>query len=164
MQNNRYDLVLCTQVLEHVPDPKAVLREFYRILKPNAKLALTAPLFFEEHGSPYDYYRYTQFGFKHLFREAGFEIINMEWLEGYYGTLSYQLSVAVKSLQLDPKYYGGGIMGWVVIPVICLAKQWFRFMAILLGALDIKYKNVSTGHCKNYTIVATKSNDSSLSD
>jgi len=32
-----YDLVLCTQVLEHVPDPVAVLREFNRVLKPRGQ-------------------------------------------------------------------------------------------------------------------------------
>ncbi len=164
VQDNRYDLVLCTQVLEHLPEPKAVLREFQRILKWNGKLALSAPLFNEEHGAPYDYYRYTQFGFRHLLSEIGFEIDKMEWLEGYYGTLSYQLRVAVKSLTLNHKYYGGGIRGLAVIPIIFLAKQMFGFLAILFGALDIRYRNVSTGHCKNYTIVATKPNRCCLSE
>jgi SAM-dependent methyltransferase len=164
VQDNRYDLVLCTQVLEHVPEPKAVLKEFRRILKPNAKLAISAPLFYEEHGVPYDYYRYTQFGFRHLLSESGFEIEKMEWLEGYYGTLSYQMRVASNSLRLNPKYYGGGMRGLAVVPIILLAKQMFRFLDLLFGALDIRYKNVSTGHCINYAIVAAKTNRSSSSD
>ena len=164
VQNNRYDLVLCTQVLEHVPEPKAVLKEFHRILKPNAKLALSAPLFNEEHGTPYDYYRYTQFGLRHLLSETGFDIEKIEWLEGYYGVLSYQLRIAAKSLQLNPKRYGGGLTGLATVTIVFLAKQMFRFLALVFGALDTKYKNVSTGHCKNYAIVAAKIDCSSSSD
>jgi ubiquinone/menaquinone biosynthesis C-methylase UbiE len=35
--DSTYDLVLCTQVMEHVPDPLGVLREFHRVLKPGGQ-------------------------------------------------------------------------------------------------------------------------------
>ena len=41
--NNSYDVIINTQVLEHVPEPLKVITEFYRVLKPNGKLFLTAP-------------------------------------------------------------------------------------------------------------------------
>ena len=47
--NDRYDAVVINQVLEHVPDPLAVLIELRRILRPGGRLIYTAPLFFEEH-------------------------------------------------------------------------------------------------------------------
>jgi SAM-dependent methyltransferase len=64
--NDRYDAVVINQVLEHVPDPLAVLIELRRILRPGGRLIYTAPLFFEEHLQPYDFYRYTQLGVRHL--------------------------------------------------------------------------------------------------
>lgn len=33
--NNSFDIVICTQIYEHVPDPKRLLAEIYRVLKPN---------------------------------------------------------------------------------------------------------------------------------
>jgi SAM-dependent methyltransferase len=43
LPSERFDLVLCTQVLEYVPQPAAAIAEFLRVLKPGASLILTAP-------------------------------------------------------------------------------------------------------------------------
>src|SRR4051812_33310797 len=53
------DAVVCTQVLEHVPAPLAVLTEINRILRPGGSVFLTAPLTWELHELPHDYFRYT---------------------------------------------------------------------------------------------------------
>jgi SAM-dependent methyltransferase len=66
------DVVLCTQVLEHVPDPAGVLAELHRILRPGGRLYLSAPLVWELHELPHDYYRYTQPALEHLLGAAGF--------------------------------------------------------------------------------------------
>ena len=47
-----FELILCTQVLEHVPEPAAVLGECARILVSGGRLALTAPLLWEQHEMP----------------------------------------------------------------------------------------------------------------
>ncbi len=67
-----FDAVLCTQVLEHVPDPATVLAELFRVLRPGGPLYLTAPLVWELHELPYDYFRYTSEGLSHLLCETGF--------------------------------------------------------------------------------------------
>jgi SAM-dependent methyltransferase len=66
------DLVLCTQVLEHVPEPAAVLSECFRVLRPGGRVALTVPLMWELHELPHDYYRYTEHGLRHVLSKAGF--------------------------------------------------------------------------------------------
>jgi len=98
VEDARFDRVICNQVLEHVPEPEAVLAELHRVLKPGGELWVSAPLFFEEHEQPYDFYRYTQFGLHHLASSAGFAERNIEWLEGYYGTFSHQLATAARQL------------------------------------------------------------------
>ena len=156
VEDNKYDLVVCTQVIEHVSEPKAVLQELYRVLKPNAELWLSAPLFYEEHEIPYDYYRYTQFGFKYLLQSVGFKLKKIEWLEGYYGTLSYQLETATRNLPLNSKYYGNGLIGVLVVPIIFFLKMIFALSSVIFANLDIRYKNVSNGYCKSYVIIAVK--------
>jgi 2-polyprenyl-3-methyl-5-hydroxy-6-metoxy-1,4-benzoquinol methylase len=43
--NNRefFDVVVCTEVIEHLENPRAVFRNLYRLLKPDGKLVLTMP-------------------------------------------------------------------------------------------------------------------------
>lgn len=95
-QSNSFDAVICTQVLEHVNDPAAVLNELNRVLNPNGTIWLSAPFFYEQHEIPYDFYRYTQFGLTHLLEKTGFKVKRLEWLEGYQGALAYQLNSAAQ--------------------------------------------------------------------
>lgn len=73
--DNYYDVIINTQVLEHVEFPQKVMNEFYRILKPGGKLFLTAPQGWGVHGSPYHFYNFTNFGLKSLFINSGFKIV-----------------------------------------------------------------------------------------
>lgn len=164
VEDERFDMVICTQVLEHVPDPAAVLKELHRILKSGGILALSAPLYNREHGAPYDFYRYTQFGWRHLLTGAGFGIKKMQWLEGYCGTLSYQLEGAVRNLPLAPRHYGGGIVGHVVSLWVLLHKPFWLLQSILFAWLDMRHKHTTTGDPKNYAIVAERDGETTFHD
>jgi SAM-dependent methyltransferase len=63
------DVVLITQVLEHVPDPVAVIAEIRRVLKPGGTLLLSVPSVFPQHGSPGDYWRYMPQGLHYVLRD-----------------------------------------------------------------------------------------------
>lgn len=68
-----FDLVLCTQVLEHCMNPWAAVREIHRILRPGGHLIVSAPHVWFFHPHPTDHWRFTQEGMAHLCREAGME-------------------------------------------------------------------------------------------
>lgn len=70
-----YDTVLCTQVLEHTPDPLAFLININKLLKKNGVLILTAPFTGYLHEAPHDYYRYTKYGLQYMLRNANFRIV-----------------------------------------------------------------------------------------
>jgi SAM-dependent methyltransferase len=151
-----YDLVFCSQTLEHVPEPQKVINELWRVLKPGGKLWLTAPFFFAEHEIPYDYFRYTQFGLIRLFQKSGFTIQSIEWLEGYFGTLAYQLREAAKSLPIRPSDLGPGIFSWLAIGIVGLSKLLFGTLTPFFTWLDMRFKYVTRGQCKNYAIIGVK--------
>ncbi len=69
-----YDFVLSTQVLEHVDDPTSYLSECRRVLAPNGHLLLTTHGSFEDHGCPYDFWRWTPFGLKRIVEAAGLKV------------------------------------------------------------------------------------------
>jgi len=86
-----FDAVLCTQVLEHVPEPYLVLAELCRVLKPAGRLYLSCPQSWHQHQKPHDYFRYTSFGLRYLLDKAGYEVTELTPMGGYFWFLSFQL-------------------------------------------------------------------------
>jgi len=86
-----FGAVLCAEVLEHHPEPIAVVKELARILKPGGTLILTAPLGSGIHQEPYHYYGgYTPWWYERFLKEAGFENINIEPNEGSFRFFSQE--------------------------------------------------------------------------
>jgi ubiquinone/menaquinone biosynthesis C-methylase UbiE len=48
--DNSFDTAISCETIEHVPNPKAAIRELYRVLKPGGKLLLTCPNYFNPFG------------------------------------------------------------------------------------------------------------------
>ncbi len=74
-ENEQFDSVLTSQVLEHVFNPKEFLLEINRVLRPGGVFLITVPFVWDEHEQPYDYARYSSFGLSHLLQNQGFEVI-----------------------------------------------------------------------------------------
>jgi SAM-dependent methyltransferase len=83
-----FDVALCTQVLEHVPEPAAVLAELRRVLRPGGELWLTVPFVGELHEEPHDHYRYTSHGLRGLCERAGFGEVRTWPLGGYFTAMA----------------------------------------------------------------------------
>ena len=56
------------------------------MLKPGGYALFTAPLFWHLHEEPRDFFRYTRYGLEHLFKGAGFELIEVRPLSGFVTT------------------------------------------------------------------------------
>jgi len=78
--SNAYDLVLSTQVLEHVTSPGVYLAECLRVLKPGGRLVLTTHGTYPDHGCPYDFWRWTADGLRLELDNAGFQIESLQRL------------------------------------------------------------------------------------
>lgn len=62
-----YEVILCTGLLEHIPDPQRIIDEFHRILAPGGKLVISASAVFSFHEGPNDFFHFTPFSFRLLF-------------------------------------------------------------------------------------------------
>jgi len=68
-----FDVVLCLQVLEHVPDPGAAIRELHRVVRPGGRVLLSTHGVYPFHPNPDDLWRWTHQGLERLF------FTNAEW-------------------------------------------------------------------------------------
>jgi len=73
-----YEAILCTEVIEHVPDPISAIKEFTRLLKPGGELILTAPFASLTHFAPYHFCTgFNKYFYEHHLGNNGFEIVEM---------------------------------------------------------------------------------------
>lgn len=116
--DNSFDGALCTQVLEHVANPAALLDEIHRILKPGGRLVLSAPFLWEEHEEPYDFFRFSSFGIRELLRRCNFGEVVMQKTTGSLETLAQVMSVyVVTNLSLPIRGWGRGLSLIICCPI-----------------------------------------------
>ena len=112
------DVVLITQVLEHIPDPIAVIGEIRRVLKPGGTLLLSVPGIFPQHGSPGDYWRYMPQGLQWILRD--FQSVTVK---GEAGTVPSIFLVVNVYLQLlfGPCPWAQEFLRWTICPLSNMA-------------------------------------------
>lgn len=88
-----FDAVLCSEVLEHVPDPTRALDEFARLLKDGGVLLLTAPFCSLTHFAPYHFSTgLSRYWYAHHLERLGFEIVEATPNGNYFDYLDQELS------------------------------------------------------------------------
>ena len=65
----RFDMIVMSEVLEHVHSPHAAIENVRRALKTGGKLVLSAPFMLPIHEAPRDFYRFTGYGLEFLLRD-----------------------------------------------------------------------------------------------
>ena len=68
------DTVFSIQTIEHIAEHQKMLNEANRLLKNGGRLIISGPLYWPLHEEPYDYFRFTKYGFTYILNKAGFTI------------------------------------------------------------------------------------------
>jgi SAM-dependent methyltransferase len=133
-----FDVVVISEVLEHVPDPPAVVANLLTLLRPGGRLVATVPFIFPIHDEPHDYYRYTRHGLEHLLREFRDVTIRARstWPEAF-GVLAVRVA----------RERGRRGLEVLVVPAVLAATPLLRITGRLLPS-----EIITSG----YTIVATR--------
>ena len=76
------DTIVLSDVLEHIRKPEELIREMFRLLRPNGHVIMNVPYYYGLHEQPYDYFRYTRFALKSMAEDAGFEVVHLEAIGG----------------------------------------------------------------------------------
>ena len=86
-KDETFDVVLCTEVMEHVPEPQMMLDEIYRVLKPGRTLIFTTPFLVPLHEQPYDFFRYTPLALRYMLEKSGYDIIIIKPFSVLFGVI-----------------------------------------------------------------------------
>jgi len=126
-----FNVVLLSHTLEHISEPQKLLDECHRVLVPGGLLLLAVPFLSLEHQGPYDFYRYTQYGLRHLLRE--FEDVHVEQLGNSNDVLVQDMHKILMK---------GGIHRFIAMPLVSLLR-------ILPTVVDVKM-------AEGYGVIARK--------
>lgn len=95
LDNACIDQVLMTEVLEHLPDPVAVLKECHRVLKGGGQLIATMPFLYPIHADPHDYQRWTPDKIQLVLLGIGFSEIEIKPMGSLFAVLYDLLFVSL---------------------------------------------------------------------
>lgn len=105
-----FDVLLCTEVLEHIPEPTTALREMARILRPGGRIFLTAPLGSGLHQMPYHYYGgFTPQWYKHFLPQFGFQIEEIVPNGGFFKLLAQECARVKWTLPQHQHLHGDNV-------------------------------------------------------
>ena len=117
------ELVLSSQVLEHVLDVDRYLRECARLLRTGGFLLLSTHGMWTYHPYPVDVRRWTRWGLEHEIATRGFEILETI---SCVGPLAYTTQLRLQLVR-GALYQIGGFGGWLAAP-ISLMSQWLMLL------------------------------------
>ena len=120
-----FDMILSTQVLEHVEQPTVYLSECHRLLKPRGQVVLTTHGTFPDHGCPYDYQRWTADGLRVAFEKSGFRVLAMKKLTLGPRALLFLLGSHVRWLYA-PESTSFGIFLKLLRIILSRTRLWFQ--------------------------------------
>jgi SAM-dependent methyltransferase len=112
--DGEFDAVLCTEVLEHVKDPRKAAAELMRVLSRGGMLILTTRFVYPVHDAPHDYWRFTEYILRDLF--AGGDIVELTPESGPFSTLA----VLLQRIEFQTKLRGNRISKFLLRGLIML--------------------------------------------
>lgn len=143
------DLVLATETLEHVADPRAFLDEAHRCLRQGGRLLLTVPFAARWHYIPHDYWRFTPSGIRILLEDAGFVDIVVHARGNETTVACYKLLALLLPVALPQDTAGSTRIG----PKIVLAAAPAMLLALVA---NLSLRGRPGDDCLGYTVYALR--------
>jgi len=109
IKNNSVDMIVCTEVIEHVSETLRALRELKRVVKPEGYIIITTPFIIGQHETV-DFYRFTSMGLEKLFEDVDLKIIEINKRGGIFSCMGSVLTHIPQTLinkdKANPITYG----------------------------------------------------------
>lgn len=132
VEDNSYDGIILAEVLEHIYQPKTIIKEAFRILKPGGHLLITIPFMYPMHADPEDYNRFTETWFLKALEETGFEVLKIEYHGGFFAVLANNFRLLANDLNKISSLKKFQIKNYIL-------KYWYLFLSNYYFIKDIKF-------------------------
>lgn len=151
LENRSVDFILCTETMEHIPEPDIFLKEMYRCLRKDGRILLTVPFAARWHFIPYDYWRFTPSGLKHILEKADFVNIKVFARGNQLTVACYKLMALIIPLLLSksPNIFLkriSQILGIIVTPLLLIL--------VIIGNISLMAEGGDD--CLGYTVLAER--------
>src|SRR4030067_8683 len=118
LSDETVNCALATELLEHCPEPEAIMSEIWRVLLPGGVLFFTVPFLWPLHDVPYDQYRYTPFSLERHLKNAGFEKIIIQSMGGWDESMAQMIGLYVRRRPMP--FYIRYFLSIMVLPFVYL--------------------------------------------
>ncbi|MAH39166.1 MAG: hypothetical protein CL873_01325 [Dehalococcoidales bacterium] len=157
IRDQTLEAILCSQVLEHLPQPGQALKEMWRVLKLDGTVLISVPFFYPVHTTSArygDYYRWTEFGLGEILNQNGFEMVSIYYKGGLFSAMVEAMVHSFMQWLKPP----GRLWGTIYMIPFCLAQSLVRLVLLPLEAimalLDLLHR---TRDCPmGYTVIGRK--------
>lgn len=144
--DGQFDNVLCSEVLEHVPDPVSALRELVRVTRLGGRIVLTAPFMMPSHQTPYYFTSgLSRYWYEQHLSAFGCEVAELLPNGDFYSLLAQEVR------RLPYLYYSlnGRRLGWLSMASLALT------LFVIQRAQKRSASSVDLAH-HGYFVVARK--------
>lgn len=108
-----FDMVLLSEVLEHLPEPEKALAEIFRVLRAGGVLICAAPFLFPLHADPEDYQRWLPSKYGQVLGDIGFTEITITPMGGFFAVYHDLLQSASRFwFQQEPRGGMAALLRW----------------------------------------------------
>ncbi len=127
-ETQKYDLILCTEVLEHIPDPVRVFEKLNRMLNNDGFLVISVPLMSLMHQAPYWFQAgLSPYWFEYWSEKNNLKIISLEVFGDYLDLVKQE---SIRSIFTILKFKGSGQLARAAMKILEIFRR--RFPAPLL--------------------------------
>ncbi len=149
LEDDYADTVVSISTIEHLREPENFLKEANRILKQNGYFILQVPWQWRVHEAPYDFFRYTPYGLTYLFEKAGFNVLEINAVGGFFAMMFLKTNYFTLRFIRGPKFLKT-IVKTLLIPFWTIN----QIAAMILDGIDKeKFKLIEA---PGYFVVAQK--------
>lgn len=146
-----FDHILCSEVLEHVPDSGAFVAELSRVLRNGGTLILTVPWSARLHHLPHDYFRFTRYALTTLLATGGFTNVRVEERGDDIAVVANKLLVMTIRL-LRPRRLWRAVWTWPLAAVVAP----LTIMVLIAAHVSLVLRLGSREDPLGYGVVALK--------
>ena len=134
--DDKYDVIIMAEVLEHFHNPQKAVENIYRVLNKGGRVIITVPFIFPMHDRPHDYFRFTRYGLELLFKD--FDSISIKDRNNWGEAIS--ILMVRHAIEKNWGKYIMTIMAYSFYPLFSLLGNAFKTDSFTTGYIAVAFK------------------------